>query len=55
MNTTTTARFTAFCAAAIVTLGLFSQVAGLAEQADHTGLLAAAPATVASAAVAAVR
>jgi hypothetical protein len=47
MNTTTTARFSALCAAAVVTLGLFSQVTGLARPAAHTELLAAAPAHVA--------
>ena len=43
MNTTSTARFTAFCAAAVLTLGLFSQVTGLARPDAHRGLLAAAP------------
>ena len=43
MNTTPTARFAAFCAAAAVTLGLFSQVTGLARPAADISLLAAAP------------
>ncbi|MBT9490420.1 MAG: hypothetical protein IV093_23175 [Rubrivivax sp.] len=43
MHTPTHTRFAAFCAAAVVTFSLFSQVTGLSRPAAHTGLMAAAP------------